>query len=356
MAHAHPGALHYDSFPNNLLLAHNGTLALAPPASRTAAPVPSFAATQPYQIRGRRPRNPSTIFRDIFFATYKVLLPSNEAEVSRLASDAWHELSEEERLFYKTIAKLEKEAYELGKSTHALQRRGSTGDKGSKNDGGRRMIPSLSVANLPYGSVAQGMDAQSFFYRTPTAAPEIPRIQYPPFFMTNTDTITHDVHATQGQGMTDVQHGRATQSMQTSQQWPPVPAAFAESSDSQIHNPVSYYHDVSGQSFAVMNQAVIPQYLPSAPAAAPVVHRPNPTTASFTHHQHDGNTYNHNNGWGEPSTTYASSSSFAEIGSSNHDAGSNNHGRAPTHDGGPSTYYELPAENTWDGLYGQHQL
>ncbi|KAK0436851.1 uncharacterized protein EV420DRAFT_1770235 [Desarmillaria tabescens] len=215
-----------------LLLAHNGTLALAPPASRTAAPVPSFAATQPYQIRGRRPRNPSTIFRDIFFATYKVLLPSNEAEVSRLASDAWHELSEEERLFYKTIAKLEKEAYELGKSTHALQRRGSTGDKGSKNDGGRRMIPSLSVANLPYGSVAQGMDAQSFFYRTPTAAPEIPRIQYPPFFMTNTDTITHDVHATQGQGMTDVQHGRATQSMQTSQQWPPVPAAFAESSDS----------------------------------------------------------------------------------------------------------------------------
>ncbi len=75
--------------------------------------------------------------------------------------------------------------------------------------------------------------------------------------------------------MIDVQHGQATQGLQTSYQWPAsisIPASLTETSvsDSQTHNPVSYYRDTSGQSFMIMNQAAIPQYLPSAPIVAPI--------------------------------------------------------------------------------------
>ncbi len=84
----------------------------------------------------------------------------------------------------------------------------------------------------------------------------------------------------QGQAMTDAHLGQATRGMQTSHQWPAssmIPTATPETSvsDSQIHNPVSHYHDTSGQSFALTNQTAIPQYLPAAPVVAPVAHRQN---------------------------------------------------------------------------------
>ncbi|KAK0234952.1 hypothetical protein EDD85DRAFT_1024834 [Armillaria nabsnona] len=164
----------------------------------------------------------------------------------------------------------------------------------------------------------------------------------------NTDVVPHNVHQTS----IDLQHGQATQSMPTSHQWPAftsIPTAVTETSfsDSQIHYPVSFYGDTSGQSFAIMNQAAIPQH-PSAPVVALITHRPNPVATSFTPHQLDGNTYNQ--GWGEPLTTYAFASSSVEVGSSNHGGGS-------IHGGGSSTYYEHPPENTWDdSQYRQHQF
>ncbi|KAK0234958.1 hypothetical protein EDD85DRAFT_954469 [Armillaria nabsnona] len=98
-----------------------------------------------------------------------------------------------------------------------------------------------------------------------------------------------------------------------------------------------------------MNQTAIPQYLPSAPVVAPIARRPNPDPA-FIHQQLAGNTYNHNNGWGEPSTTYTSASSSVEVGSSNYGGGS-------THGEGSSAYYGHPADNTWDGFQDrQRQL
>lgn len=147
---------------------------------------------------------------------------------------------------------------------------------------------SLSVVDrdLPHWPVAQGIDTQDFVSYaptiTPTAASEIPRVQYPTSFMMygNTGAVLHDVHFTHGQGMINAHHGQATQGPQTAHQWPPsisIPTAITETSvsDSRIPDAVSYYRDTSGQSFAIMNQTAIPQYLPSALVVAPIPHRPN---------------------------------------------------------------------------------
>jgi hypothetical protein len=148
------------------------------------------------------------------------------------------------------------------------------------------MIPSQSVVDVLHGPDTQDMDAQAFLHHAPTAAPtaalEIPCVQYLTSSMMNgnTDAVLHDAYFTQGQGMIDTHHGHATQGMQTSHQWPAsisIPTAITETSvsDPQIPDHVSYYRDTSGQSFAVMNQTAIPQYLPLAPVVAPIARRPN---------------------------------------------------------------------------------
>ncbi|SJL09056.1 uncharacterized protein ARMOST_12432 [Armillaria ostoyae] len=330
-------------------------------ASNALTPVSSSTPTQPYQTPGRRPRNAFIIFRDVFLAVNKNMLPRQQTEVSAIAGAVWRGLSDEKQLIYQTLARLEREAYERGNPAPASQRRVSAaGGSGSRNSRGHRMIPSQSAVNVLHGPGAQDMDAQAFLYRAPTIAPaaasEMPRIQDPISFMMNgnTDKVLHDVHTTQGQGMIDVHHGQATQGLQTSHQWPAsasIRTAIAETSvsDSQIPNPVSYYRDTSGQSFAIMNQTAIPQYLPSAPIVAPIARHPNLVATSFTHHQLGGNIYNQ--GWGEPLASHASASSSVGVGSSSLEVGLPNHG------GGSSIYYEHPPENTWDGSqYRQHQL
>ncbi|PBK66064.1 hypothetical protein ARMSODRAFT_1048629 [Armillaria solidipes] len=344
---------------SDLALSDN-SLQLFPPATRASSastPVSSSTPTRPC----RRPRNAFIIFRDVFLAVNKNILPRQQTEVSSIAGAIWRGLSGEQQLIYQTLARLEREAYERDDPAPALQRRVSAGANDSRNSRRRRVIPSQSVVDLLHGPVAQGMDAQAFLYRAPTiaptATPEIPRVQYPSSFMMNgnTDAVFLDVHTTQGQGIIEVQHGQATQGLRTSHQGPasisvPTQAtAITETSISDSQTPVSYYRDTSGQSFAIMNQTAIPQYLPSAPIVAPIARRPNPDPA-FTHQQLAGNTYNHNNSWGGLSATHASASSSVEVGSSNHGGGS-------THGGGSSAYYEHPAENTWDdSQYRQHQL
>ncbi|KAK0436836.1 uncharacterized protein EV420DRAFT_1652372 [Desarmillaria tabescens] len=258
------------------------------------------------------------------------------------------------------MARLEREVYECDIPTQHCG--SSAGSNSSGNSRWRSRAPSWTAADPPHEPLTIGIDRQASVYHAPTiaptAAPAIPRVQYLASFPMNIDdnVMLQDVHVTQGQRNQQV---HATQGMEAPYQPQAsisVPAAITESSDSQIHNPVPYYHNASSQSFnAVMNQAAaITQYLPSAPVAAPVARCLNPVTTLSTHHWLDGDTYNRNNGWGEPSTMYASSSSFVEVGSSNHGAGSNSHGREPNHDGEPSTCYEFPPENIWDGLYGQH--
>ncbi|PBK89614.1 hypothetical protein ARMGADRAFT_1033149 [Armillaria gallica] len=343
---------HYALFPGDLALSHNGSLTL--PATRTSnatTSLPSVAAAQPYRIPRRHPRERDsfTIFLDVLIAMYKSRLPTQRTEARRIARTFWNGLPREEQLFYETLARQEREDYERDDAAPALQHRVSARDSGLRSSRGRQMVSSRSVVDrdLSHWPAAQ-VDSQAFVNRaptiTPTVAPGIPRVQYPNSFMmnVNTDLVAHHVYTTEGQAMIDLQHGQATQGMPTSHQWPAstsIPTAVTETSisDSQIHNSVSYYHDASGQSFGIMNQTAIPQHLPSAPVVAPVAHRPNPVTVLFTHHQLDGNIYNHNNGWGEPSTSHASTSSSVEVGS--------------------SAYYEHPAENTWDDSRDrQHQL
>ncbi len=209
------------------------------------------------------------------------MLPRQQTEVSTIAGAIWRGLSDEQQLIYQTLARLEREAYERDNPAPASQPRVSAGGNGSRSSRGRRMIPSQSVVD-----VLHGPGAQAFLYRAPTAAPtaapEIPRVQYSTSSMMNgnTDGVLHDVYFTQGQGMIDTHHGQATQGLQTSHQWrasASIPTVITETSvsDSQTHNPVSYYRDTSGQSFAVMNQTAIPQYLPSTPVVAPIARRPN---------------------------------------------------------------------------------
>ncbi|KAK0216813.1 hypothetical protein IW262DRAFT_1393660 [Armillaria fumosa] len=340
----------YTLFPGNL--ASSRSVSLTPPAIRgpnAGTPLPSFATVQPYRIPSRRPRNAFIIFRDVFLAANKNILPRQQTKVSTIAGAIWRGLSEEQQLIYQTLARLEREVYEHDNPAPASQRRVSSG---SRNSRGRRGIPVQSVDDLLHGPIALDLDPQVFLYRAPSIAPtaayEISRAQYPTFSMMNgtTDAVLHDVHTTQGQ----IRHGQATQGTQTSRQSSAsasIQATLAETSvtDSQFHNPVSYYRDTSGQSFAVMNQAVIPQYLPSTPIAAPIAHRPDPVATSFIHHQLNRNT--HNQGWGEPSTIHTSASSSVEVGSFNYGGGS-------THGEGSSAYYGHPAENTWDG-FQDHQ-
>ncbi len=226
------------------------------------------------------------IFREVFLAVNKYILPRQQTDVSIIAGKIWHGLSDEQQLIYQTLARLEREAYEHDNPVPASQLRVSAGGNGSRSRRGRRMIPSQSVVDVLHGPGTQDMDAQAFLPRAPIVAPpaalEIPRIQYPTSSMMNgnTDAVLHDAYFTQGQGMIDVQHGHATQGMQTSYQWPAsisIPTATPETSvsASQIPNPVSYYRDTSGQTFAIMDQTAIPQYLPSTSIVAPIARRPN---------------------------------------------------------------------------------
>ncbi|KAK0488012.1 hypothetical protein EDD18DRAFT_1335299 [Armillaria luteobubalina] len=285
----------YVLFPGDLALAHNSG-SLTPPATRTSnatASLPTYAAAQRYQTlhrRSPRPRDAFTIFLHVFTAQYKNRLPAHRTEVRLIALPIWDGLAREERLFYETLARQEREFCERGHTTPALQRRVSARDGGSRNSRERQMVLNRSVAgrDQPHWPVAQ-VDPQAFVNRfpimTPTAADENLRIQYPSSSIidvmdVSTDVVAHNVCTTEGQAMIDLQHGQATQGMPTSHQWLPsisIPPVVTESSisDSLIHDSVPYYRDISGQSFLITNQSTTPQYLPSAPVVAPIAHRPN---------------------------------------------------------------------------------
>ncbi|KAK0234959.1 hypothetical protein EDD85DRAFT_954470 [Armillaria nabsnona] len=323
---------------SDLALVHNGSS--TPPVAQT-----SNATTLVPKTPSRRPRTPFIIFRDVFLAANKNMLPKRQIEVNAIAGPVWHGLSEEQQLVYKTLARLEREVYERDNPAHALQHRGSSGGKGSKDDQGCTRIPSQSAADLPHGPGIQGTEAQNFPYHAPTTAPavapRVPHVQNPTLFMMNTDEMLYDVHATQGQSMVDTQHGYAARNMQFSYQWPAstsVATTFAEQSDPQIHNHATYYHNASGQNFAIMNPTAILQYLPSVPAVAPTAHGLNPLPVAFYRHELDANADVRND------ASHSSAASSMEVGSST--------GKREF-----LPYYERPAPNTWDDLqYHQRQL
>ncbi|KAK0487994.1 hypothetical protein EDD18DRAFT_1191718 [Armillaria luteobubalina] len=344
---------HYTLFHGDLAPAYNNG-SLTPPATRTSnatASIPSYAAAQPYQTlhrRSPRPRDAFTIFLHVFTAQYKNRLPTHRTEVRLIARPIWDGLAREERLFYETLARQEREFCQRDHTTPALQRRVSVRNGGSRNSRGHQMALSRSVlgGDVPHWPVTQ-VESQVFVNHaptmTPTAAPGSLGIQYPTFSMmnVNTDPVAHNVHTIEGQSMIDLQHGQATP---TSHQWPAsisIPPAVTETSvsDSQIHDSVPYYRDTLIQSFLITNQPTTPQYLPSAPVVVPIAHRPNPVATLLTHHQFDGSTYNQ--GLDELLTVHTSAS--MELGSFNYSGGS-------THGEGSSTYYGQPAENTWDGF------
>ncbi|KAK0234978.1 hypothetical protein EDD85DRAFT_791882 [Armillaria nabsnona] len=218
------------------------------------------------------------------------------------------------------------------RTAHALQHRGSSGGKDSKDDQGCTRIPSQSAADLPHRPGIQGTEAQNLPYHAPTTAPavapRVPRVQNPTLFMMNTDKMLYDVHTTQGQSMFSYQWLASTS----------VATTFAKQSDPQIHNHATNYQDTSGQNFAIMNPAAILQYLPSVPTVAPTAHGPNPLTAAFYCHELGTNADVHNN------ASHSSAASSMEVGSST--------GKRES-----PPYYERPVPNTWDDLqYHQHQL
>ncbi|KAK0475778.1 hypothetical protein IW261DRAFT_1492899 [Armillaria novae-zelandiae] len=351
---------HYALFPGDLAPAHNNG-SLAPPATRTSnalTSLPFYAAAQPSQTlhhrRSPRPRDAFTIFLHVFTAQYKNRLPTHRNEVRLIARPIWDGLAREERHFYETLARQEREFCERNHTTPVLQRHVSARDGGSRNSGEHQMVLPRSVLgrDIPHRPIAQ-VDPQAFVnrvpIRTPTAVSESLRTQYPNSSVMNVNTdvlVAHNVHTTEGQVMIDVQHEQARQGMPTSHQWPAsisIPPAVTETSigDSQIRDSVPFYRDTSGQSFLIMDRPTTPQYLPSAPVAVPIAHRPNPVATLLTHHQFDGNTYNQ--GLGELSTVHTSASSSTEVGSFNYGGGS-------THGEGSSAYYGHPAESTWDGF------
>ncbi|KAK0216814.1 hypothetical protein IW262DRAFT_1463753 [Armillaria fumosa] len=310
---------------SDLALVHNDSSTL--PAAQTNA------STSVPKTPSRRPRTPFIIFRDVFLAANKNTLPRRQIEVNAIAGPVWQGLSEEQQLVYKMLARLEKDAYERDNPTHALQYHGSSGGKGSKNDRGRRKIPSRSAADQP-GTEAQGLPSH-----TPTTAPAVaPQVPRGPS-MTNTDEMLDDAHATHGQSIDDAQHRYAAQNMQFLYQLPAstsVAATFAEYSDPQIHSHAAYYHDASGQNFAIMNPIAILQCLPSAPTVTPIAHGPNLLSATFQH-QLDTNADVRNVSLLSPASSMEGGSSTGERES--------------------SLYYERPAQNTWEDLqYRQRQL
>ncbi|KAK0234956.1 hypothetical protein EDD85DRAFT_841223 [Armillaria nabsnona] len=203
---------HYASFPGNLALSHNGLLIAQ--ASNTLTPVSSSTPTQPYRIprRRRRGRDAFAVFVDVYIAKHKHRLPTQKTKVRLIARSIWDRLPREEQLIYQKLAREEREDYERDNAAPALQRCVSARGSGSRNSRGCQMAAhSLSIVDrdLPHWPVAQGMDTQTFLYRAPTvaptAAPEIPRVQYSTSSMMNgnTDAVLHDVYFTQGQGMID---------------------------------------------------------------------------------------------------------------------------------------------------------